>query len=464
MKILIIDDNEPYRKLLCAIFQEKGWETLDAPEGSRGLEFVKEHIPDVILSDIMMPRMDGFQVLRALRTSAFRDIIFIFYTATYTKSNHRDFALSLGADAYIAKPLDPEDIVHVLMDILDGKELRPTRREQPSEEEFLRLHGLFISEKLMEKNAELEKESVQHRQAEEELMQLREKERLRPSLAVETGVPASPSALQGFLSSLEIADTVYVPLLRIEELCGSLIGAPALSSKESGALVDQMCASMRKLRNLVGEMGKNLFLPRSAVLAPIRRVQIMIDVLKKDHRLQAGIAAVLAETEVQVRLFAAYMEDLLKLANIAKQALREEQVSLSALAGDITSRLLQSSPHRRAEIAIEPAMTVLGDGMLLRLALEQLLENAWQCTVEREETRITFSRKDGEGRIFVIADNGIGFSAHQVNEVFKVFGKVRPSPGNGIGMAIVKLVMSRHGGDIWGEGEPDKGARFYFRF
>ncbi|WP_054694733.1 response regulator [Geotalea toluenoxydans] len=89
MKILIVDDNEQYRKLLSAIFVDRGWEAIDAPEGNKGMELLREHIPDVILSDIMMPRMDGFQFLRALRTSAFGDIIFIFYTSTYTKASHR---------------------------------------------------------------------------------------------------------------------------------------------------------------------------------------------------------------------------------------------------------------------------------------------------------------------------------------------------------------------------------------
>ncbi len=466
MKILIVDDNEDYRKLLTAIFVDKGWEAIDAPEGSKGLELMREHFPDVILSDIMMPHMDGFQFLRAVRTSAFRDILFIFYTSTYTKENHQEFALSLGADAYITKPLNPEDIVHVLMDILDGKELRPKQRDLPNEEEFLRLHSLFISEKLMEKAAELEKESVEHRKAEKELLQLRERDRLRQSFVTEGKTTVSPLAPQNVLSSLDIADDIYLPLNRIDTYCELLTRDSTISGSESAALVEQMCASTRKLRNLVGEMGKNLYLPRSAVLAPIRRIQIMIDVLKKDHgNLDSSIGAVLVEVELLLRQFAGYIEDLLKLGNVAKQSLMHEQVDLTLHAGEILSRLRQLSPHRRAEISIEEGMKVKGDAMLLKLALEQLLDNAWKFSVEREVTRIEFLRKgqDTGKSLFFIRDNGIGFPPGHAETLFKAFAKANDYPGNGIGLAIARWVIRRHGGDIWGVGEPEHGAIFYFK-
>ncbi|GAB7028280.1 sensor histidine kinase [Geotalea toluenoxydans] len=470
MKILIVDDNEQYRKLLSAIFVDRGWEAIDAPEGNKGMELLREHIPDVILSDIMMPRMDGFQFLRALRTSAFGDIIFIFYTSTYTKASHRDFALSLGADAYIAKPLDPEDIVQALMDILDRKELRPKRRELPSEEEFLRLHSLFLSEKLMEKTEELRKESVEHRRAEDELMQLREKERqrpggygLRPGTVGQGGTEMTPQTIL----SVEIDDQVYTPLSKIETICESLARG-GFPDSEGVRLVEKICLSMHKLRNLVTELERNFLLPRSAVLAPIRRIQIMIDVLKKDYAdFGASMGSSLIEMEGQLRQFAAFVEDLLKLGNVAKQTLKNETVNVTGLAVDILAKLRQSAPHRRSEFSVQPGMTVTGDALLLRMALEQLLENSWNFTAERDEARIAVGCKaeTGSKPEFYIRDNGIGFPNDKAKQIFNAFAKAHEPPrtlGNGIGLTLAKAAIRRHGGDIRGHGEPGRGAAFYF--
>jgi CheY-like chemotaxis protein len=471
MKVLIVDDNDQYRKLLSAIFVDRGWEALDASDGTRGMELLREHIPDVILSDIMMPRMDGFQFLRALRTSAFGDIIFIFYTSTYTKTTHREFALSLGADAYIAKPLDPEDIVQVLVAILEGTELRPERRPLPSEEEFLRLHSLFLSEKLMEKAEELRKESVEHRRVEDELMQLREKERQRPPGGYALGHDGSGQGLPAVNPQttlpVEIDSQIYIPLSRIETLCRSLTGAD-LPDSEGLRLVEKVCVSMNKLRNLVSELERNFLLPRSAVLAPIRRIQIMMDVLKKDYAaFSAPLGSMLEEMEVLLRQFAGFVEDLLKLGNVAKQTMKNEPVNMTGLAEDILNGLRQAASHRRCEFSIQPGMTAVGDGLLLRTALEQLLENAWKYTAQRDETRISVGcrTEGGQKPEFYVSDNGVGFPADKGRDIFKAFGKAHEPQGisgKGIGLTLAKAIIRRHGGDIRGEGEPDRGATFFF--
>ncbi|WP_054694736.1 sensor histidine kinase [Geotalea toluenoxydans] len=356
------------------------------------------------------------------------------------------------------------------MDILDRKELRPKRRELPSEEEFLRLHSLFLSEKLMEKTEELRKESVEHRRAEDELMQLREKERqrpggygLRPGTVGQGGTEMTPQTIL----SVEIDDQVYTPLSKIETICESLARG-GFPDSEGVRLVEKICLSMHKLRNLVTELERNFLLPRSAVLAPIRRIQIMIDVLKKDYAdFGASMGSSLIEMEGQLRQFAAFVEDLLKLGNVAKQTLKNETVNVTGLAVDILAKLRQSAPHRRSEFSVQPGMTVTGDALLLRMALEQLLENSWNFTAERDEARIAVGCKaeTGSKPEFYIRDNGIGFPNDKAKQIFNAFAKAHEPPrtlGNGIGLTLAKAAIRRHGGDIRGHGEPGRGAAFYF--
>src|SRR5581483_8880959 len=128
-----------------------------------------------------------------------------------------------------------------------------------------------------------------------------------------------------------------------------------------------------------------------------------------------------------------------------RKEMRWEAVDLGALSNTVASQLAQADPTRRVEFVVADGMRVLGDPGLLRIALENLLSNAWKFTQQTPAARIevNVSHKDGE-RTFCVRDNGAGF------------------PGTGIGLATVQRIMHRHGGRIWAEGEVGRGAAFYF--
>ncbi|MCA6217946.1 hypothetical protein KGA65_15540 [Ideonella sp. B7] len=161
------------------------------------------------------------------------------------------------------------------------------------------------------------------------------------------------------------------------------------------------------------------------------------------------------------------IDALLALSRLQSQPLARKPVDLSQLATYIMEDLRSQAPERQATITIEPGLVVNGDPTLLRIAMENLLGNAWKYSGQCEQTVIEFrSEEQAEhGRVFVVADRGAGFDMRFADRLFGVFQRLH-SPkdfqGTGVGLASVRRILRRHGGDIWAESEVGKGARFYF--
>ena len=115
---------------------------------------------------------------------------------------------------------------------------------------------------------------------------------------------------------------------------------------------------------------------------------------------------------------------------------------------------------------ISPGLTAEGDARLLRVALDNLLGNAWKFTSRRPMAQIEFGRKEIDGApAYFIHDNGAGFDMTYAGKLFGAFQRLHDKhdfPGTGIGLATVQRIISKHGGRVWAEAEPEKGATFYF--
>lgn len=146
--------------------------------------------------------------------------------------------------------------------------------------------------------------------------------------------------------------------------------------------------------------------------------------------------------------------------------LQLENIDLSELAGNAAETLRRMNPERRATFRIAEGLKVDADRNLLRIALANLLGNAWKHTGKREMAIIEFGMTEVGGKpAYFVRDNGVGFDMAHADRLFIPF---RPLPGtggftaDGIGLATVERIIRRHGGKVWAEGEPDKGATFYF--
>jgi signal transduction histidine kinase len=160
-------------------------------------------------------------------------------------------------------------------------------------------------------------------------------------------------------------------------------------------------------------------------------------------------------------------ESMLSLSRVSRGEIEQEITDLSEMARGIVAGLRLSEPERRVDVTITSDLIVTGDRQLLKIALENLLENAWKftgcCPVGRIEVG-EMIKQDGV-KVFLVRDNGSGFDMGEADKLFTPFHRLRNAqefPGTGVGLATVQRIIQRHGGEIDGEGEPGKGATFYF--
>ncbi len=167
------------------------------------------------------------------------------------------------------------------------------------------------------------------------------------------------------------------------------------------------------------------------------------------------------------------IDALLTLARLSTQPLARQPVNLSQLAGYVVEDLRRSAPEREADIEIEPGLSAHGDPTLLRLVLDNLLGNAWKYTARCPRTHIVLRASPvtsvgsaaTEQRAFQVRDNGAGFDMRSAERLFGLFQRLHSAndfAGHGVGLASVKRIVQRHGGEIWAEAEPGRGAVFHF--
>ncbi len=162
----------------------------------------------------------------------------------------------------------------------------------------------------------------------------------------------------------------------------------------------------------------------------------------------------------------ALIDDILELSRISLQEMRRVEVDLSQLAAELVEEHVRAEPGHRVDFSLAQGCVAVGDPQLLRVMLQNLLENAWKYSAKADSPRIEFGceRVDGEP-IYFVRDNGVGFDMQYANRLFMPFQRLhRPEefPGTGVGLATVARVVHRHGGRVWAESAPGKGAVFRF--
>jgi signal transduction histidine kinase len=202
--------------------------------------------------------------------------------------------------------------------------------------------------------------------------------------------------------------------------------------------------------------------------APLRSIDGFSRILLEDYgtTLDADGRNSLDRIRAASQRMAQLIDDLLRLSRLSRGKLHYELVDLSAMAREIEAELSSEDPVRRVTLAVAAGVTANGDRQLLRIALTNLLDNAWKFTTKRVDARIEFGMQDRDGRrVYFVRDNGVGFDPAYADKLFGAFQRLHSSseyPGTGIGLATVLRVIRRHGGKVQAEGAVDQGATFSF--
>jgi light-regulated signal transduction histidine kinase (bacteriophytochrome) len=174
----------------------------------------------------------------------------------------------------------------------------------------------------------------------------------------------------------------------------------------------------------------------------------------------------LKTVRVETQRMAQLIDDLLELSRVTRAPMRRETVDLTAVAQELGACLRAERPERVVDFVVAPAMVATGDAVLLRAALQNLLQNAWKFTAKRTRARVEVGCVSEDGRtVYHVRDDGAGFDMRFAGKLFAPFQRLHSLdefPGTGIGLATVQRIIHRHGGKVWATAEVDQGATFYF--
>jgi signal transduction histidine kinase len=197
---------------------------------------------------------------------------------------------------------------------------------------------------------------------------------------------------------------------------------------------------------------------------PLRHIAGFTQILTESStgKLDAESQDALVQIDASVRRMGELIEDLLYLSRMTTSEMTCQTVDLSGLVHTIVQPLIQSQPDRPAKFSIQEGVMAVGDERLLRVALENLIGNAWKFSSRNAKARIEFGCQEG---VYFIRDNGVGFDMTYSSKLFTPFERLHSDEefhGSGIGLATVQRIIHRHGGRIWAESGVGKGACFYF--
>lgn len=201
--------------------------------------------------------------------------------------------------------------------------------------------------------------------------------------------------------------------------------------------------------------------------APLRAIDGFVRMLLEDkiEQLDGEGRRRLHIVRESAERMAELIDDLLQLSRIARSEVKREPLDLSLLVLQIVEQLRRSAPERSLDLVVQEGLRVDGDPRLLRIALENLLGNAWKFTSKRPRARIEFGVGEHEGTpAYFVRDNGAGFDMAYAAKLFGVFQRLHSAAdfeGTGIGLATVQRIVARHHGRVWAVGAVGEGATFY---
>jgi len=202
--------------------------------------------------------------------------------------------------------------------------------------------------------------------------------------------------------------------------------------------------------------------------APLRSIDGFSEALVEDYadKLDRQAKDYLQRIRAATQRMGQLIDDLLNLSRVARSEIKADHVDLSAVAHAIATELKKTDPGRQVEFVLGEGVTATGDRRLLRIALENLIGNAWKFTAKRPSARIEFGvTGDNGARAYFVRDNGAGFDMAYANKLFGAFQRLHTTMefnGTGIGLATVQRIIHRHNGRVWAAAKVEQGATFYF--
>jgi light-regulated signal transduction histidine kinase (bacteriophytochrome) len=202
--------------------------------------------------------------------------------------------------------------------------------------------------------------------------------------------------------------------------------------------------------------------------APLRGIDGFSQILMEEYQDKVDEKGknYLLRIRLGTQRMAQLIDDMLNLSRLSRSEMIIQQVNLSEIVNKIAETFREEQPERNVEFIIQKGIKVQADRQLLQIVLDNLIGNAWKFTSKHTTARIEFGMQEQNDKpVCFVRDNGAGFDMNYDQNLFGAFQRLHTIdefPGTGIGLATVQRIIHKHGGEVWAEGQIEKGATFYF--
>jgi two-component system NtrC family sensor kinase len=516
--VLVIDDSATFRAELGVALRSIGLEVVEAATGEQGLRLAADLRPAAVIVDGVMPGIDGATVIRHIRLDAALRLIPCLLLTGSEGQGAELRALDAGADAFARKEQDIGVVLARFTAMMRGAPARAALGPTPSLLGPKRLLAVDDSATYLHELADAlhgEGYDVALAHSGEEAIELLAVQAVDCILldVLMPGLDGKDTCAR-IKAAPGLRDIPLILLTALDErdsiIDGLGTGADDYVTKASGFDVlkarlraqlrrKQLEDENRRIRQEIMDRELEAAEARAARELSETRAALAAELEHKNQELEAFSYSVSHDLRAPLRALRGFtqalldecghalgpkgtesaqhitaaaermellIEELLKLSRVGREPLKRQPVDLSALAREIAAQLQRAEPTRRARFVVAEGLRVEGDPVLLRQVLENLLGNAFKFSAHAPEPTIELSATESRGkRCYQVRDNGAGFDmayAHQLFAPFRRLHLARDFPGTGIGLALVRRIVERHGGKAWAEGAVGRGATFSF--
>jgi PAS domain S-box-containing protein len=517
--ILYAEDDSVTRNILAKIIPLKfpDVEFYSAENGKIGVDLFKKHTPDIVITDINMPIMDGIKMVAAIR--ALRSETIVIIISAYGDTTYLLDAIELGVNHYIMKPIDYKKLFLTISKCVNDIILESRLKAQ-------REHIRKLS-RAVEQSPSMVLITDSHGVI----------EYVNPKFSKVTGYSAdevigrTPQMFKSDMTAPDIYQTLWDTITAGQVWHGDFLNrkkdgelyweassiAPVFdeegeithfvsvkeditsrkkAEKEIETLNTSLEARARELETVNNKLNE-AFLEVEAANHLLAMTNRELEAANKEleafnysvsHDLKKPLTNINGYCQVILHLHADQINDqtrnylkdiysgtlrmnslidtLLDFSRMSRCNMVRETVNLSGMAREIAAELTLAEPERRVTFKIADGVLAHGDACLLRVVVGNIIGNAWKYSARKESATIEFDMMEQGGKpVYFIRDNGAGFDMAEADRIFNPFHRLHSREdysGHGIGLAMVQRIIQRHGGRVWAEAKPGEGATFFF--
>ncbi len=486
--ILVVDDQPQNVELLRAHLVPRGYDVVTAASGAEAMEKISGNQIDLVLLDVIMPGMSGFEVLAKLRADKKTQRIPVVMVTSLKETEDRLKALESGCDDFISKPFDRHELFARVKSLLRIKSLHD---EADEARDYAEAIVETVREPLLVLSKDLQVITANHAyyrifkatpdatenvyfydlqggrwnipKLRNRLEDVLEKGTTFNDFEVDYEAPgAGRRALLLNARRIDREGTELI-LLALEDITDRRLAEENIKKLNADLQhnLDELASANKELEAFSYSVSHDLRNPLSRILG-FSNVLLEGYSDKLDDEGKNHLNRVIKNAARMNRI----MDDLLHLSRISRKGVQRQDVDLSKIAASVVAELREAQPDRGATVDIQEGIAAFADVKLIEVALSNLLGNAWKFTSKIKNAGIQFGTIKEEGKIvYYVRDNGAGFDQRFSEKLFLPFHRLHSEDefeGTGIGLATVQRIIHRHGGKVWAEGEPGKGAAFYF--